>query len=48
MGQSVYRPDYSRAEKSYKVASIQRDDLAAGIIAALLRLERITGSHRDW
>lgn len=39
MSQSYSLPDFSHAEKSYKVASIARDHLASGIIVALGSIE---------
>ena len=38
-------PDYSRAEKSYRAASIQRDHLTAYVLAALGEMDEL---EREW
>lgn len=38
-------PDYSRAEKSYRAASIQRDHLTAHVVSALDELDAL---KREW
>jgi hypothetical protein len=38
---SYSAPDYSRAEKSYRAASIQRDHLTAGVILALDNIDDV-------
>ena len=37
-------PDYSRTDKSYRAASIQRDHLTAGVLLALGHIEEM--QHR--
>ena len=39
-----FLPDYSRAEKSYRAASIQRDHLSSSVIGALEQLDQLAAN----
>lgn len=45
MNANLRTPDYSRAEKSYRAASIQRDHLTSYVLSAMRELDEL---EREW